>query len=158
RQPDGVARPLAVKSEVSAVVPHIDWALAPLDPAQRISFSADTNVALRVGSRKQGVLGEQVKEVREKQLLMLLLVIAPQHDESPRRRRQIVKRPHHRNVDMPTIRKHLVKRWTGEHPAGWPCDAVPFRFVIAVVEEGERRIEGTVTPDEVSQHKRLEEP
>ena len=158
REPHRMARPLAVEGEVSAIVPDIYRTPAPLGPAQGIGCGGARNIAGRVGSRKERVLGEQMKEVGEKQLLMLLLMIAPEQDEALRRRRQVVERLHYGDIDMPAIRQDLVERRAGQHPARWPRDAVPLGFVIAVVEEGERGIERTIASDKVAQHKRLEEP
>src|ERR1700733_1160474 len=99
-EPHRMARPFTVEREAWAPVTDLYRTAVPVDPAQWICCAADPTGAARVGLRQKRILSEQMKQVRQKQLLVLLLVMASQQNQFLRRRRQIVERPRDGSIDM----------------------------------------------------------
>ena len=153
-----MAGTLAVEGETATVMADVGRPLASLDPGQRSGRGARAAFARRPDRRGQRVLREEVKDVSEQQLLVLLLVMAAERDQIARRRRQVVERPCDRGVDMGAIGANVVKRRPAQQPARRPRNPRALGLVIAVVEEGEARVEGTVAGNEVAQDEGLEEP
>jgi hypothetical protein len=93
----------------------------------------------------QGVLREQMQDVRQQQFLMLLFVIASELDQgSDRRRKIILDKRRHRAVDMGTIGGDRLERGPCDHAASRTRLTRTDALVIGIEKEIELRIKRAV--------------
>ena len=155
-----MSRALAIEGEALAVMPYFnDAAIKPAIGRRRIVGPADRERARVFIRRMQRVLGKQVEDVGEQQLLMLLFMVAAELDQRGHGGRQIVLDERgHRAVDMVAIRKDSLERRARDHAASRARLTRAYAFVIRIEQEIELTIVHAVAAQILFEDHPLEEP